>query len=291
MILSADCMLCLITRQVQHMDPSLDEAARAEYLRDVMRALLDADPCESAPVAMVKITELHQARFGKPFGFESLKRQYNEKMLSMEAEIAGSIAASPDRLLAALRFARAGNYIDFGALGEVDDEKLHRLLESAGSEAVDRAVYDEFLRDLSGAKTLAYLTDNCGEIVLDKLLITEIRERYPQLAVTVITRGSPVLNDATAEDALAVGLGAVAEVIGNGNGIAGTHLKSACPEARERILAADVVISKGQGNFETMQGCGLNVYYLFLCKCDWFVKRFAMKRHQGVFARERSNRR
>jgi uncharacterized protein with ATP-grasp and redox domains len=96
----------------------------------------------------------------------------------------------------------------------------------------------------------------------------------------------PVLNDATLDDARAIGLPDVCEVLGNGTDIAGTQLGAICPEAKARIDGSDIIVSKGQGNFETLHGCALTVYYLFLCKCQWFTGRFGLKLHEGVFVDE-----
>ena len=111
---------------------------------------------------------------------------------------------------------------------------------------------------------------------------------YPQLDIAVIVRGQDVLNDATMEDAKEVGLTEIVKVIGNGSAIAGNSLGYISAEAEELIRTADVVISKGQGNFESLNGCGLNIYYLFLCKCDWFVRRFKMKRLAGILINDRN---
>ena len=133
---------------------------------------------------------------------------------------------------------------------------------------------------------MVYLTDNCGEIVLDKILIRQIMKEYPKVRVTVIVRGKPALNDATMEDARETGLSDITAVIGNGSGITGTWLPEISEEAREMIDAADLILSKGQGNFETLQGCGKNIYYMFLCKCRLFVERFQKKQFEGVLANE-----
>ena len=90
-------------------------------------------------------------------------------------------------------------------------------------------------------------------------------------------------NDADMEDAEYVGLTKLVPVFGNGSGIAGTELSKISQEAREKLERADVIIAKGQGNFETIHTCGLNIYYLFLCKCDWFMQRFHAKHLQGMF--------
>ena len=111
---------------------------------------------------------------------------------------------------------------------------------------------------------------------------------HPGVKVTAIVRGEPVVNDADLEAAHYVGLDRIVNVTGNGSGIAGTDLADISEEAEQLIRDADLIVSKGQGNFETIHGCGLNIYYLFLCKCDWFVQKFQAERFQGMFINERS---
>ena len=185
-----------------------------------------------------------------------------------------------------IQAAQAGNYIDYIALGEIDGDQLEQLLFQNGEKGLKPEVYDSFKADLSSAKNLVYITDNCGEIVVDKVLIQELKKFYPQVDVTVIVRGAGVANDASMEDAVQVGLSDEARVIGNGTRIAGTSLNRISREAKEIIGRADVIIAKGQGNYETLSGCGLNVYYLFLCKCDYFVKRFEGEYLQHMFIKE-----
>ena len=143
------------------------------------------------------------------------------------------------------------------------------------------------IKELNSAKKLIFLTDNCGEIVLDKLLLETIVKVYPHLECTIIVRGEPVLNDATMEDALQVGIEACGKVIPNGTNIAGTYIPWISTEARQVMEEADMLISKGQGNFESLHGCGLNIYYLFLCKCQWFMERFGLPQYSGVFINEK----
>lgn len=290
MKLSAACMACMVQRQADHLRDCPDEEKKSAYLREVLRVIAEAPETDSAPVTTERLNSLHETWFGAPFSFRELKRKYNAMMLAWEEKIRGEITASEDPLRLALQYARTGNYIDFGAMGSVDDEKLSSLLSQAKEEPVDEAEYAAFRRDLSAGKRLLYCTDNCGEIVLDKLFLREIKARYPQLEATVLVRGKEVLNDATREDAEEVGLSAVAAVLDNGTGVAGTDLSTVSPQAREALESADVIVSKGQGNFETLHGCGLNVYYLFLCKCDWFTQRFGLERFRGVFVNERNHR-
>ena len=168
----------------------------------------------------------------------------------------------------------------------VEEEVLQTILDRAKDEKVSREIYRSFREDLDRARTLVYLTDNCGEIVLDKLFIKLLKERYENLQITVIVRGKDVINDATMEDAEEVGLTDLVTCIGNGSDAPGTVLEEISEEARRHILQADVIISKGQGNFESLAGCGLHPYFLFLCKCDLFTERFGLERFSSVFMKE-----
>jgi uncharacterized protein with ATP-grasp and redox domains len=265
-----------------------DEQAKASYMKDVLKVIHNADDDLTAPVIIAEISKLHKQYFGVSYSFDEIKAHYNRMLLREEKRIAEQIAAAPDQLLCAVKYARSGNYIDFGAMGSIDDKKLEKMLDSAQKEEIDAGEFKSFQADLKKGKHLAYLTDNCGEIVLDKLLMQVIHAQFPHLDITAVVRGKPVLNDATMEDAKAAGLSKIVKVIPNGTGIAGTYLNGIEKEARDVITRADLIVSKGQGNFETLHGCGLNIYYMFLCKCDWFVKRFHLERFEGVFINERN---
>lgn len=290
MRLSADCMSCMIRRQAENIRDYPDEEKKARYFREVLRLVCGAPEDACAPAVTERINLLHETFFGRPYSFRELKEKYNRMMLEREQEIGAEIAASTDPLRTALQFARTGNYIDFGAMGSVDDKKLSFLLDQAQEEDVDDLEYAGFRRDLENASRLVYCTDNCGEIVLDKLLISELQKRYPGLQITVLVRGYEVLNDATLEDADQVGLTKLTAVLGNGSHAAGTVLNAVSREALQVLEEADVIVAKGQGNFESLHGCGRNIYYLFLCKCDWFTRRFGLERYKGVFINERNHR-
>ena len=152
---------------------------------------------------------------------------------------------------------------------------------------VDQKQYEELTMELEKAKKLVYLTDNCGEIVMDKLLIKQIKNKYPDLDITVMVRGAEVINDATIEDAKQVGLNEIVKVIPNGSDIAGTWIEEISEEAKKELDEADIIISKGQGNFETLRKCGKNIYYIFLCKCDLFANIFQVPKLTGMLINEK----
>ncbi len=286
MELCAACIRCVMDRQEERVSGLGTEREQSDYLRGVARVIADADPEDSAPVLVERINHVYEKIFGPATDYAQVKKEFNALMLSLEPQIRKAMEQDGDALHAAMLFARAANYIDFGMAGQVEKETLFSLLEAAAEEKMDERVYNEFLADLRTARSLVYVTDNCGEIFCDRLVAEELRKRYPELDVTVMVRGRDALNDATMEDVLMVGMEKVARVVDNGCGVAGTPLAYIGDEARKLLAEADVILAKGQGNYETMHGCGLNVYYSFLCKCAWFRKQFGVLKNTGMFVRE-----
>ena len=191
-----------------------------------------------------------------------------------------------DPVLAGLQFAILGNYLDFSALqGQVSFEKLEEMLDKALEMELDEQVYAYFCRDLRRGGKLVYLTDNAGEIGFDRVLAEAIAAAYPDISVTFCVRGAIAQNDATREDAAAVGI--PFPVIDNGNRVAGTQLDMLSEEAAAALSGADVILAKGMANAETMLGCGYNVYYAFLVKCQRFVTRFGKPMFTPMLVKER----
>ena len=188
-------------------------------------------------------------------------------------------------ILAGLQYAILGNYLDFSALqGNVSYEKLDEMLDGAKNIDVAGPVFDRFVSDLAKGKKLLYLTDNAGEIGFDRVFAETIQRVYPQLEITFCVRGDVTLNDATREDAAAVGL--PFPVIDNGNRAAGTQMDLLSSQAKQALEQADVVLAKGMGNAETLLGCGYNVYYAFLVKCPRFVQIFEKPLFTPMFIHE-----
>lgn len=290
MNISAMCIRCLLDRQEERIRKFEDERKKAAYLKEVAAIIASSEADASAPYLVYRINAVYKKYFGMLPDYEEEKRFFNHLMLQLEPDLEKDIYAAEDEeeiLKHALNYARSANYIDYGATNHVEKEQLLELIRKAKDESLDAKTLEYFREDLSKAKEILYLADNCGEIVADKVLIRVLKKFYPHANITVMVRGMAVLNDVTLEDAKAVGLTEIVRVIENGNGVAGTQINLLSDEARQLLGMADVIISKGQGNFETIHGCGLNIYYLFLCKCEWFTKRFGMERLKGVFVNEK----
>ena len=288
MKINSFCLTCLINMQESQVRKFDDEEKKMTYMREVLAFLSSCDPDLSAPALVKPLSRIYEKYWGKRDSMEEVKQEFNDYLLSMEEELEAQIRNHPDPLEAALCYARTGNYIDYAAVKDITKEKLLELFEVQGSAGLEKEVYRRFLADLEHASSLVWLTDNCGEIVLDKIAMKILHGLHPGVKVTAIVRGEPVVNDADLEAAHYVGLDRIVNVTGNGSGIAGTDLADISEEAEQLIRDADLIVSKGQGNFETIHGCGLNIYYLFLCKCDWFVQKFQAERFQGMFINERS---
>lgn len=286
--LKPECITCIVDKHLSAhpVDITLDE--KIDYMQRVLKIVSSATKDMSAPVIVGQIYDLQKEMFGMEKDFAEIKKYFNAQMLERYSTFQEAIDKDEDSLKLAIQYAMIGNYIDFGAMKEVEEDKLNELLIQAKEINISNQEYENLRREILTKEKMVYLTDNCGEIVFDKLLISKIKEMNPKLDITVLVRGGKVLNDATMEDAVQVGLDQIIKVMGNGSNIAGTSLDKISDEARILIENADFIISKGQGNFETLQECGLNIYYLFLCKCVMFANKFQVPRFTGMLLNERN---
>ena len=272
--LNSECILCLLNKYLKNIPENVSEELKVKYMQRVLSIIARAKDNASAPEILEGIIRAQKNILGIKTSYIKIKHYYNKLMLSKEDEIRQEIDTSADSFKTALLYAMVGNYIDFGAIDTVDEKKLHKMLSAVEDKEVNIVEVENLRQEIIVAKKLVYLTDNCGEIVLDKLFIEQIKKLNPALEISVIVRGKDVLNDCTLTDAKEVGMYEIADVVSNGTAIAGTCLDKISMEARDLISNADVIISKGQGNFETLRFCRKNIYYLFLCKCEMIARRF-----------------
>lgn len=287
MRLNSMCIRCLVDKQQARLEKFEDEEKNTAYMKEIAKIIGESDDEATSAYLVYLFNQVYRRYFGEIKDYSEIKKEYNAYVLAMEEELYGEILRAEDPLAQALVYARVGNYIDFGAMQYVEKKVFLELFRDEKKNSLDQAVYERFLQDCRDGKRFLLLADNCGEIVLDKLFLLELRKRFPHLKLSVMVRGEEVLNDATMEDAAAVGICDAANVISNGNGVAGTLEKMLGQEAKDALEQADVILAKGQANFETLNGCGRNIYYSFLCKCDWFAGRFRVEKNTGMFLRER----
>ena len=279
MRISESCARCLYDRQRKRRPD-------AAYL-DEVRRLIDARGEEdTSPLLVYRFDRAYERRFGPSDSYAELKRRYNDLALSMEDGLRRRIEAAPDPLAASLACARVGNYIDFGAMDDVDESAFLRLFDEAALRPDEAAVYARFLDACERGERFLLIADNCGEIVLDRLFLEELRRRFPRLRLQALVRGGEVLNDVTVPDAVYAGIDRVAEIVSSGMPICGTVYSMLPEAAREALDGADVVLSKGQGNYESLSGQGRHIFYAFLCKCELFTSRFGVEPFTGMLVEE-----
>jgi damage-control phosphatase, subfamily I len=226
-----------------------------------------------APQYSQRLYDLVQEITGQADPYQALKREHNARIDSQAGHFRRLIDASPDPLATAAHYALLGNIIDYGSTLAFDIESL---FSGGHLPAIDVNDMQDLKADLAAAHTLLYILDNAGEAVFDRLLIETIRRVHPGIAVTAAVRSAPAINDVTAADAVQAGLDRVARIVPSGSILAGTIVNACTPEFQDLFAAADVVISKGQGNFETLDGETRPIYFLFKAKCQ------PVARHLGL---------
>ncbi len=220
-------------------DMNRPPAYTTTFIHRIIRQMLDADP------------------------FERIKKKYNSVAIRQFPFLQKKVQESRDPLWTATRLAIAGNIIDFGIYTSVDiDGAINRSLKT--TIGVDD--YQTFHHEVHQADTILYLLDNAGEVVFDKLLIDVLASSGKKIKAVV--KGGPVLNDVTHDDAEQTGLDRICEIIDNGSDAVGTILAMTTPEFQKEFYNADLVLCKGQGNFETVSETGREAFFLFQAKCD-----------------------
>lgn len=281
-----ECIHCIIKKSDSLFCKYIDnEEQRLAFTKKILKEIGMSKKC-TAPYLNSKIMNILKDIIHIDDLYVEEKKLFNNKMLSLEKDILKNINKSKDKLLTSLKYAMVGNFIDFGAMESVDCKLLDDIINTAQNQKIDFKLFNQFKQELLEARKISYLLDNAGEVVFDKLFIKALKEYNKKLKVDIVVRGKPALNDVTYEDAIEVGIDKYGDIIENGTDIPGTDLNEINAKTLNSINSSDFIISKGQGNFETLCGSGKNIYYIFLCKCDMFVKRFSIKKYDGVFIKE-----
>jgi len=245
----------------------LKDSQQKEFINEVA-ALIPEFSIESTPPEMARqIYQVITKKYGAIDPYQEIKVRSNRRALELYPAMQEILDGAQDRLLTAVEIAIAGNIIDYGVKNSLDIEHEIEKLLREGFTGADRRIFDygHFEADLKAAGKILYIGDNAGEIVFDKLLVNEIVEMDKKIIFGV--RGKPIINDAVMEDARACGLDLLVPVISSGLDAPGTILPLCSSEFQDAFRRADLIISKGQGNFETLSDEPGNIYFLFKAKC------------------------
>ncbi len=260
---SLDCLPCLLRQATEAIRlGAKDEKVDVMVVRELLLASTTLDFDQPPPSLSGALQAQLREITGCADPYREAKQRFNRLALELLPPLAAAVARSEDPFGAAVRLAIAGNIIDLGAKSGLTEAEARR----AATDALTQPLVGPLAalrRAAQHARRILYLCDNAGEIVFDRVLI----EQLPRGRVTVAVRGQAVINDATREDALVAGLPEVAEVIDNGSAMPGTVLADCSPEFCRRFAEADLVIAKGQGNFESLHAERAPLFCLFRVKC------------------------
>jgi len=230
---------------------------------------------DSAPI----FSKIIQLTIEKYFGAENLYKNIKEENINKASKylmfLKMMMESSDDKLDTAMRIAIVGNAIDIGANPSFDlESEINRL----ASNEINLSLLPKFKKDLQKAELILYIGDNYEEVLFDKFLLNELLPKNIVFAV----RSKPILNDVTLEDAKRLEIDKICKVIESGSTIAGTDLSECTPEFLDLYHKADIVISKGQGNYETLLNESRPIYFLFKVKCETISRRCGYPVGKGI---------
>lgn len=264
-----DCIPCFFKQALNAARAATHDEEKARTVLDRISTLVPDIPLDQTPPETARIIySIVQDITGISDPFKTYKEDSIHRALSLYGDLKSKVACSEDPLYKALTIAIAGNVIDLGAHPDLNLDAEIRDIEKY---EISLDSYEPFKRKLERADRVLYLGDNAGETVFDRILIETLGKD-----TIYAVRDAPVINDATIEDARKSGLGFVAKIISSGCDAPGTILKQCSREFLDIFETADVIVSKGQGNFESLSKERAPIFFLFKVKCS------VVSRHAGA---------
>ncbi len=278
-----DCLPCFLNMALS----GIRKACPGQYdvhekvIRAWAKGFAEADLTESPPSIAGRFFRMTSEYIGDVDIFKDQKDEANKRVLELLPKISKTVLASEDPLLAAIGVSIIGNYMDCALMDQFDWEVELGDLE----QDIDRNLFADFMVKVRAGKSLLILGDNAGEIGLDTILVKLLQAEG--VNVTYAVRGSNILNDATVVDAKFVGMTDICEVITSGVDTPGTVLNRCSVDFRERLKSDPVVLSKGQGNFESLWSVMPDVFYAFKVKCPVVARLTGHPMKTSLFCREK----
>jgi len=268
--LNLNCILCNLKQVLTVTDlVKLDSDSKEVVMRDVLEYLHNTNYKRSNPEVIKGTWDIITKHINNTNPYGEIKNYYNRQVINIADNIRMLINQSDDKFNVALKIAITANLIDFAASHTFDEKMLIEKINIISEQDMPIDDSKKLYEKLKTAKILLYLGDNCGEIVIDKIFIEYINVIFPNIKVYFGVRGEPIVNDVTVEDANMVQMQEVAEVISNGDGSLGTVIERTSTVFKEIFYKADVIIAKGQGNYESLSEIDRNhIFFLFMAKCD-----------------------
>ena len=260
-----ECLPCFVSQTVRAAQILFDnENDRKEVISETLRILAGMDYNQPPPLMKHKIDRVFCDKIGNYDPYFEDKIRFNNIALELYPELKRRIEVSLDPWETGVRLSAAGNTIDLGVYGIVEKAAIDQAIDFALTQPIPLHAVDKLRRKAEEAESILFIGDNAGEIVFDRLLI----EMLPKNKVTFAVRGKPTINDALMKDAVDTGIADLVKVIDSGIDIPGTIPELSSPEMNAELQKADLIIAKGQGNFETLSDYSSDICFLFKVKCE-----------------------
>ena len=265
-----ECIPCIINQGLKIAKVhNLSDKKTEMMIKESMKHLIEQDFSKSPPQLAKKTYEIINKHLDNKDPYKEMKVYYNNEIMKISDNLKNIISQNENSFLTAVKLVIAGNLIDFGAKHTFDKETVLDFIDKVENNELVIDDSSKLYSQLSRANNVLYIGDNCGEIVFDKIFIEYLQEQFPDIDFHFGVRGKPVINDITIDDAIDVGIDEIAKVVSNGDGAPGTVLDDVTDEFRELFNQADLIIAKGQGNYETLNNAGKdNLFSLFMAKCN-----------------------
>ncbi|MFZ2658399.1 MAG: ARMT1-like domain-containing protein [Victivallales bacterium] len=260
---TTDCIPCFISHSLNVAKmTSGNPDHHLEIVRKTLSMVADMDFDQTPPAMAKKIHSLIRRITGVEDSYLRIKDESTAFTLEMLPFLRHEVEKSDRPFETTIRLVIAGNIIDFGTNHDFRLDSVHQIIADSLKQQIDLNAIELLKRKMDQAANILYIGDNCGEIVFDRLLIEPYKDK-----ITLAVRGRPILNDVTRREAAMSGLDNIVDIIDTGDAVPGVVLPDSSDEFRKYFRNAELIISKGQGNFETMHDTDRPVFFLFKAKC------------------------
>ena len=272
MKINEQCLACLVNQSVKTAN-LVNAKNREELYKKIFTYMSKLDFTKTNPEIVGENYRLIKEHTGCEDPYRETKRYYNQRFLENAAMYEEKIRSVED----AVKYAIVANIIDFNPVHGNVEEDIKRYFSQIDDLEFSINDVGSLQRETAVAKSILYLGDNCGEICFDKILIKKLKEQNPNCRVYFGVRGEAVVNDNTVEDAYFVGMDEVATIISNGDYSLGTILERTSAEFQKVYHEADIIIAKGQANYESLSEEKKNIYFLLMTKCKVIADDIGVK--------------
>ncbi len=262
-----ECIPCFIKQSLEAARMVTDdEGIQTKVLQEVMKHLQTISFTESPPKLSREIHKIIREVTGSKDPYRQVKNTSNEIAKKKYSHLKEIVSESNDPLLMAVKLSIVGNVIDFGTTNRFD---VNSMIDNAIKQEIDASSYLQFTQTLDQSETILFLADNAGEIFYDRLLLEELIKKQKQ--ITYVVKANPIINDALTEDAKFAGIDRYAKVIACDSGqnlsSPGILLSYASEQFLKIFESSDMILSKGQGNYEGLSEINRDIYFMLVVKC------------------------